>query len=78
MQRRDETTYCDFENYVIATTTTRTSDALSGGVFSVGALCEPVRSLPRLMLRPRLNGPDRVSSRVPTDGYFLGGDLRIA
>ncbi|KAG9222112.1 hypothetical protein CCMSSC00406_0009563 [Pleurotus cornucopiae] len=32
---RDETTYCDFEDYVTMLTTTRTPDVPSGGVFSV-------------------------------------------
>jgi hypothetical protein len=31
----DETTYCDFEDYVVTITTTRTPDVPSGGVFSV-------------------------------------------
>lgn len=32
---RDETTYCDFEDYVVVITTTRTPDVPSGGVFAV-------------------------------------------
>jgi hypothetical protein len=31
----DETTYCDFDDYVVTITTTRTPDVPSGGVFSV-------------------------------------------
>ena len=32
---RDETAYCDFDDYVVTITTTRTPDVPSGGVFSV-------------------------------------------
>lgn len=32
---RDETTHCDFEDYVVTITTTRTPEVPSGGVFSV-------------------------------------------
>src|SRR5258708_4447696 len=32
---RDETLYCDFDDYVVTVTTTRTPDVPSGGVFSV-------------------------------------------
>jgi VAD1 Analog of StAR-related lipid transfer domain len=32
---QDETIYCDFDDYVVTVTTTRTPDVPSGGVFSV-------------------------------------------
>lgn len=32
---RDETLHCDFDDYVVMLTTTRTPDVPSGGVFSV-------------------------------------------
>jgi hypothetical protein len=32
---RDETLYCDFDDYVVTLTTTRTPDVPSGGAFSV-------------------------------------------
>jgi len=32
---RDETIYCDFDDYVVTVTTTRTPDVPSGGVFAV-------------------------------------------
>ena len=32
---RDETVYCDFDDYVVMLTTTRTPEVPSGGVFSV-------------------------------------------